>query len=336
VNTRAGTSVIAVAIALVSGCGSPAPADGEESKAPQTHTGPPDRPDVAATDSDAAPCPAEHFVVATGAFGPTSGTPTGTSLTVDRAAGTAAMVMKVGDRLVRLQLKLGGSTSTAVPAWRTGLSPLAAPDACPGLGYCPCEDGSWCDTGRCALTHHGLVCLSPCADFGYEGCPDGFACTDAYMGVADLVDPFYGCVSRYGDACRPCTTSDECRVPGHYKARCVDYGAAGHFCGNKCKGDEHCAPGYHCTGVATIEGDLDQQCVRTATDPLKDNYGRCICSPRAVAEGARTACAVAVPGPGTATVVVPGVRACTPFGLSACDAPAAASLPGAISGCDDD
>jgi hypothetical protein len=106
--------------------------------------------------------------------------------------------------------------------------------------------------------------------------------------------------------CRPCEASADCA--GVDGARCVDFGAAGAFCGIPCVGDEDCPTGYGCGDLSAVEEEPVTQCF-----PMD---GVCDCRPEFVDGGFTTAC-VNANDFGTCE----GHRVCMADGLSDCDAP---------------
>ena len=95
---------------------------------------------------------------------------------------------------------------------------------CPGGAFCSCKSDTDCDSGKCLETPDGLQCAAPCVD---AGCPAGFACKAFGIG-GDVVNY---CVASHLSLCAPCNANKDCQTQGVTDALCLDYGAAGHFCG---------------------------------------------------------------------------------------------------------
>jgi len=205
------------------------------------------------------------------------------------------------------------STPDALPS--TG-GDLAAAYQCPGGHGCPCSaDGECAQSGLCLGDVDGArACALPCPT---GACGAGQVC----RAIGDGKAPGPYCVAKAARTCDPCAASADCAIRGHEGAACVDYGAAGRFCGVACQGASDCATGEACRTVASVDRGAVRQCVKVDGEAL----GVCSCSPRATAKKLGTAC-------GVGTCV--GQRACGDGGLSACDAKAPATE--ACNGSDDD
>ena len=171
----------------------------------------------------------------------------------------------------------------------------------PGTGCFlePCADGKDCLSGICVEHMGDNVCSDTCV----EECPQGWACQQISTGGPDLQ---FACVSPYTHLCRPCKSSADCKSATGIEDVCVDYGAAGRFCGAPCDGT--CPFGFTCKDAETTEGSVLKQCV--------SDSGVCSCSKKSVALGLSTICLAA-----NDLGECQGERTCGPEGLSACDAP---------------
>ncbi|MBM4352194.1 MAG: hypothetical protein FJ109_00115 [Deltaproteobacteria bacterium] len=171
----------------------------------------------------------------------------------------------------------------------------------PGTGCFlePCADGKDCLSGICVEHMGDNVCSDTCV----EECPQGWTCQQISTGGPDLQ---FACVSPYTHLCRPCKTSADCKSPNGLEDVCVDYGAAGLFCGAPCNGA--CPFGFSCKDAVTAEGTVLKQCV--------SDSGVCSCSTKSIALGLSTLCLAA-----NDLGQCQGERTCGPDGLSACDAP---------------
>ena len=197
---------------------------------------------------------------------------------------------------------------------------LALPDSgcAPGSGCFldPCLQPSDCLSGLCVPHLGDSVCSMPCV----EECPDGWTCK-LIDGLGP--DPMQVCISDVTTLCLPCAANADCAVVG-IPGVCIDYGAAGSFCGAECA-DGVCPPGFSCMPAHSVDGSTSKQCVSDA--------GECACSATAVALGLSTPCEV------TSEIgVCVGKRTCGPQGLSACDAktPAEETCNGMDDDCDGD
>jgi hypothetical protein len=233
------------------------------------------------------------------------------------------------------------------------IPPDIAPDTgtvCPGGNNCACADDSKCNSGKCLETQNGKQCAQPCSD---TGCPAGTACKQ----VGGSADPTTYCVSNFLTTCSPCSVNKDCAVNG-VEALCIDYGAAGKFCGGVCTADSDCpAGGYACADVTDSgSGKTSKQCKLKATtkpgsgaDCSKDatvcgkgetcEAGKCAlidqptcgCSEWAKGAGLSTECSI-----GNEFGTCKATRKCTPDGLGTCGAktPVAESCNSQDDNCD--
>ena len=189
--------------------------------------------------------------------------------------------------------------------------------ACPGGHGCACGTDTDCVFGLCAPASAGLACTRPCAD----GCAAGFACAELQKDGNTI----HHCVAAHVELCNPCTETDSCTSLGRADSACVDYGAAGRFCGSTCAGDADCPAGYACEVATAVEGHAARQCViKPEAGGAVGEYGVCKCSPKAIAGTLGTACYV---DGGAARCF--GTRGCSAAGLSDCNAP-----PPGVEACD--
>ncbi len=182
-----------------------------------------------------------------------------------------------------------------------------------GADYCPCQQNSDCDQGKCIDAPGGKICAESCID----NCTNkDFTCkTIVFPGTAD---PVTICVPDIGYLCNPCKASTECTTLADGGAVCVDSGDAGAFCGQSCNSDDGCPVTHTCKDVNSLEGKASKQCV-------PKNNAICQCSPDAIDKGLSTVCFT-----GSGTSKCEGVRTCLAAGkpgapagggLSACLAP---------------
>jgi hypothetical protein len=193
--------------------------------------------------------------------------------------------------------------------------PDAARDGGPDAGApTTCDDPQDCPSGVCLWGPEGGYCPPPCD----PGCPAGWVCAE----VQTAIDVLVVCVYPHAALCRPCADHADCDV-GPGIARCADLGAEGRFCATACAGGADCPDGYECRDVDPVAVGAQLGCLPAD--------GTCECSPYAIAEGARTACAVA-----NEYGSCRGTRGCETGGLSACDAPvpAAETCDGRDEDCD--
>ncbi len=169
----------------------------------------------------------------------------------------------------------------------------------PGEPYSPCVANSDCNSGFCAPSADGLVCIPYCQ----ENCPDGWSCQLLQQPGAD---PVFVCLDVTVNLCRPCNTHEDCQEnSGNPGARCIPSTTQdGSFCGIDCS-TAPCPLSYSCEDVDDPNGGPpSSQCV-------PDN-GTCECNAWAQLDGAATTC-------GTGGCARP--RACTADGLEDCPAP---------------
>jgi cysteine-rich repeat protein len=171
----------------------------------------------------------------------------------------------------------------------------------PGTGCFlePCTDGKDCLSGICVEHMGDNVCTDTCV----EECPQGWDCQQISTGGPDLQ---FACVSPYTHLCRPCKNSGDCKSASGIEDVCVDYGAAGRFCGARCDSGQ-CPFGFACKDAVTAEGSVLKQCV--------SDSGLCSCSKKSIELGLSTVCFVE-----NDLGECAGTRTCGPDGLSACDA----------------
>ncbi len=181
--------------------------------------------------------------------------------------------------------------------------------ACSAPG-CMCSGNAECDSGQCIETPAGMQCAKTCVDT----CPTGYNCTQVSGSGGDVVTI---CTPAHPRLCEPCGADTDCsNVLGGAASRCVAYhdqaGALiGQFCATSC-GKTGCPEGFACQQVTSVGGAAGTQCMRA--DLV------CPCDGRATALKLATTC-----GTKSAAGSCSGKRSCGPAGLSACDAPAAAS-----------
>ncbi len=168
----------------------------------------------------------------------------------------------------------------------------------------PCDENADCVSSLC-VTHMGdQVCTQECL----EDCPDGWTCQQVNVGP----DVMFACVSNFPFLCMPCHQDLDCTATWGGQSVCVDYGAAGRFCGGTCTDDSPCPKGFACQDAAGTGGGTSQQCVPEA--------GECACSQTSMALGLSTTCSI-INEAGTCE----GLRICTAGGLTDCDAPTPAA-----------
>ncbi len=181
-------------------------------------------------------------------------------------------------------------------------------ETCNGEMGCPCSSSTDCNASLCVDTPDGKRCSKYCGD---GSCPTGWACA----GDTGAGDPLSFCVIDGGVLCRPCTNDGACTASGFSGARCVNYGAAGSFCGLPCQSDAGCPSGRVCKDVKSIDGLSTKQCVVPGDGP--GAFGACTCSAADVATAASTTCKVDV-GSGADAKTCAGSRSCGADGLGAC------------------
>jgi len=190
----------------------------------------------------------------------------------------------------------GGATD---PDTGADAGPVDAGANCPGGAFCDCSTNDDCDNGICIDTADGKKCAKKCVD----NCPKGFTCNKYGQG-----DSVFVCTPDHLAICAPCNVDKDCKYQGP-TALCLDYGAAGKFCGAACKADADCPGGYGCVDVTDSAGSLVKQC------KLKDAKAECKCSKWAIAAAAKTTCSV-TNDEGTCK----GERGCGATGLGKCNA----------------
>ncbi len=203
----------------------------------------------------------------------------------------------------------GGGLADGLP---TPVSPTEAIDvyACPGGHLCACGADEDCNSGHCIPGSEGSICGEPCA----PACGAGQICKWLHKGGKGTAI----CVAVSQLVCNPCKSSAECRTFGHDDAVCVDYGAAGRFCGAACTGDVACGEGFVCTMVPVLEGGESMQCVAAAAAGAPaGSLGACTCNQAAKDQALATDCYQNGPDKGARCW---GTRACGADGLSACSA----------------
>ena len=187
----------------------------------------------------------------------------------------------------------------------------------PGEAGYPCTSGNDCTEGFCVQTGDGMECTISCL----EECPFDWECV---LFTPSLPDQVYICMPRLVDICRPCEANTDCWTNGVDAGQaCVQYGAAGNFCGGSCAGPADCPPNYLCLASTDITGDESQQCV------LAD--GECKCKQWFADAGATSDCFVE-----NEWGRCYGQRQCMAGGLTPCDAstPATDSCNGKDDDCD--
>ena len=187
---------------------------------------------------------------------------------------------------------------------------------CPGAAGCACEKNSACDSGACLDTQDGKVCAKSCTDT----CATGFKCK-----AFGNEDAFFVCFPQWTSLCSPCAKHTDCKTEGS-EAKCIDYGAAGTFCGASCGKDDECPTGYTCGDYFDKDANKTfKQC------QLQDPKAECSCSEWAKSAAFSTPCEQS-----NAVGTCKGERKCAEAGLSACSAaiPAAELCDGADNNCD--
>ncbi len=168
---------------------------------------------------------------------------------------------------------------------------------------CACLDDAQCDQpAYCVAVDAGRVCATACV----EGCPTGYACIGVTIGQS--VDKTLLCLPQAAKLCQPCENHGDCQAKSDAElAACLDYGAAGRFCGVACLKDTDCPTDYACVDATLGDGSKTRQCQRTT--------GACACNPVGTLLGMKTTC-TATNAAGTCS----GVRACVAAGLEPCSA----------------
>ena len=187
----------------------------------------------------------------------------------------------------------------------------------PGEAGHPCQAESDCLEPFCILTPNGKQCSMTCQ----EECPFGWQCVQH---APSLPDPVFICAPGFMDLCRPCLANADCLTNGaDTGSKCVDYGAAGAFCGAACATGEDCPASYKCLETKDVTDGLVSQCVLEA--------GECQCGQHFVDVVAKTVCFVE-----NDWGQCQGERACTMAGLTECSAmvPEAETCDGSDNDCD--
>ena len=188
----------------------------------------------------------------------------------------------------------------------------------PGELGAPCDDESDCNDSYCLAALTGKVCSKTCT----TSCPNGWACRQNLDALPDVA---FTCMPPAPNLCRPCVSNADCVVAYDGAAHaCVPRGDDGAFCGAACASDTDCPDGSFCAATVDIAGNATTQC-------QLEGQAECPCSPRAIADGAKTQCRV-----GNALGRCQGERLCTEAGLTACDAaePALDTCNGQDDNCD--
>jgi hypothetical protein len=178
----------------------------------------------------------------------------------------------------------------------------------PGAGEAgwPCQNSADCISGFCIQTVFGKQCSVSCVD----ECPFGWKCV---LHTPSLPDEVYFCAAPLVSLCQPCATNSECQVNGIDTGEaCLDYGAAGNFCGADCADTGDCPEGYDCLAGFDVSGQTVSQCrllaqecpcslwaIDAAADTLcfnSNEFGQCMGQRKCMAAGLEP-CSAWVPGP---------------------------------------
>jgi len=187
----------------------------------------------------------------------------------------------------------------------------------PGEAGYPCEGPDDCSSGFCIQTSQGMQCTTHCI----EECPFDWVCRLFTGAGADVI---FFCVPPFDSSCRPCMKGLECWPNMEANgAACLDYGAAGNFCGASCPVEGDCPAGYECQEATSVSGATSLRCVLVE--------GECPCAQRFADEGAWTECREE-----NEWGICIGSRACLASGLESCSAsvPAQESCNGLDDDCD--
>lgn len=150
---------------------------------------------------------------------------------------------------------LEGTDSTA-PDADVGDSQQEAPpatcDSPPFAPHCACTGSGQCLGGECVPTIFGGVC--PVAEHCLDVCQSGWNCAPFRHGM----DVAYECRYRYDRVCLPCESDADCQTEQRPlwegTSLCLDYGAAGRFCGAPCQYDVNCAVCFDCIAEPGQDG----------------------------------------------------------------------------------
>jgi N-acetylmuramoyl-L-alanine amidase len=218
----------------------------------------------------------------------TSGDPWGTA---DAVPDTGGSLFDGFHSDLLLDVEEPDQTDTSVGACEFPSDPL------PGAVGSSCVSAEDCDNNLCVDGPEGGICTFQCISC----CPNGYKCLQNLVGSDNL----YLCLPQLLALCYPCKTDAQCEGI-NAGALCIDYGAAGRFCGGSCANDADCPGQYACEMTDGSDG-AAMQCVR--------KEGTCGCSPKAKADGAETVCTLA-----NKSGACEGVRTCGAEGLSSCSA----------------
>ncbi len=195
-----------------------------------------------------------------------------------------------------------------------------APDAstessvptCPGGTGCACKENQDCQSGFC-IDDPAIVTSKVCA----ATCSASVSCLPAFIcAAAPGSDVVYICVPKFAKLCDPCNRIADCASIGLKDPECIDYGAAGRFCGVLCSTSSECpSSDFECQPSATAgSASGAKHCVRKS--------GLCECSAAAKAKKLATACWLETKNAeGIVVGKCSGERKCDDNGLSACSAP---------------
>ena len=149
----------------------------------------------------------------------------------------------------------------------------------PGEVLHSCDKNEDCFSLFCVDSPAGEVCTSLCE--GDSSCPDGWSCTAVGFG-----EPQFICIPNDTFLCRPCQSDDQCNTPGYPKTGvCMQAGALGSFCSRLCDSSTTCPHPFTCgeTQPYGEDGPTLELC-------LADDPDACNCTPKFVAENAKTTC----------------------------------------------
>ncbi len=218
------------------------------------------------------------FATAMGACGDTTDEPTdgntavvegdtGADATIDPGDGDAAITPDTGDddadTTIEPDLVEPDDADTTEPLDGGDVDDVeedTVENPCPGGAGCDCSSNDECDIGLCLDTPAGKLCAKACIDT----CDGGESCQQvAGAGGGDKISV---CVSESLTLCSPCDKHADCSLNG-IDSLCVDYAAAGKFCGSACTNDDDCpaGKGYACVEVDDGTGASVKQCKLAAT-----------------------------------------------------------------------